>query len=117
MPPDPPADPAPSDLEDRVNGLETEQKRQGGLLEQILDRLPGKSGAPASAGTSGDTAPTSIADEIRAQLEERDRKAAADKDKAGQDEWRQNVDKRLAELAEKPPESPARRAEKIMGWR
>ncbi len=97
--------------------LAERQDKLDGKLDQILGILGKKDGAPASAGTSGDTAPTSIADEIRAQFEERDRKAAADKDKAGQDEWRTGVDKRLAELAEKPPESPARRAEKIMGWR
>ncbi len=117
MPPDPPADPPAQNTGPTVEQLAERQDTLDGKLDQILTILGKKDGAPASAGTSESTASTSIADEIRQQFEERDRKAAADKDKAGQGEWRTSVDARLAELAEKPPESPARRAEKIMGWR
>jgi hypothetical protein len=98
--------------------LKARQDTLDGKLDQILSILgKDKGSGPAPAGTGETAAPTSVADEIRAQLEERDRKAAADQDKAGHDEWKTSVDKRLAELAEKPPESPVRRAEKIMGWR
>ena len=62
-------------------------------------------------------APTSMAEEIRqglAELEERKRKEA---DAKGKEDRLAAVETSVREMAEKAPEPPARRVEKIMGWR
>jgi hypothetical protein len=108
-PPAPPSAPPPAaGLEGRVDGLEAEQKRQGGLLEQILDRLPGK--APAAggqgAGDGGSPAPAagkSIAEQVRegiAALEaERATAAEADANRTA----REDHAARLKALEERSP--------------
>lgn len=51
-----------------MTGLETEQRRQGGLLEQILGRLPGKDVDGQGAGNGGSPAPAagkSVAEQVR----------------------------------------------------
>jgi hypothetical protein len=114
MPPDPqtppaPA-PAPAGTEDRLQAVEAEQARQGGLLEQILDRLPGKAPAGGQGGRSGpDPAPggKSVAEQVREGIEalERERAAAAEADAAKQ--AREDHAARLAALEERVPNETA----------
>lgn len=95
--------------------LAARQDAVEGKLDQILAVL-GKHDPP-KAGAEPKEPPTSVAEEIRAQLDERDRKAAADKTAADADAWRKGVDEKLAGMGEQAPEPPVRRIEKIMGWR
>ena len=60
--------------------------------------------------------PTTAADEIRRQLDERDRASEAKKAGEAEQEWRRGVDQTLSELTEKAPEPPRRKIESIMGW-
>jgi len=85
--------------------LAERQDQLDGKLDQILAVIGKKPDAPA--GPEGKDPPGSVAEEIRQQLDERDRKAAADKQAADQDTWRKSVDERLAGMAEKPPGEPA----------
>ena len=97
--------------------LAARQDTLDGKLDQILAVLRKQPAtAKEPAGQEKDP-PTSVAEEIRAQLDERDRKAAADKAAADGDAWRKGVDEKLAGMAEQAPEPPVRRIEKIMGWR
>jgi hypothetical protein len=111
-PPPPPADPpAPSSapppgegLEGRVSGLETEQQRQGGLLEQILNRLPGapNPGGPAP-GADPPPAGKSVADQVRTGIEalERERATAAEAD--ANKSAREDYAARIKALEERAP--------------
>ena len=113
MPPDPkttqppapaagePAPPAGGGLEDRVNGLEAEQKRQGGMLEQILAKLPGK--APAAGAPDPDPSGKSVAELVREGIEKLEADKAA-KAKADADEQaRQDHAARIKALEELAP--------------
>lgn len=104
-----PTGPTTAELAQRQDALD-------GKLDQILSVL-GKQPAAKEPATEEKNPPTSVAEEIRAQLDERDRKAAADKTAADADAWRKGVDEKLAGMGEKAPEPPVRRVEKFMGWR
>lgn len=113
-PPAPPstsADPPPSGgLEQRVSGLEAEQKRQGGLLEQILDRLPGSGPSGGQNGPTGTAAPASgksVAEQVREGIEalERERATAAEGD--ANKKAREDHAARLAALEERLPAETA----------
>lgn len=74
--PDPkPADPAP--LEQRVGKIESEQERQGGVLDQILGKLTGSgSETTVTEGTDPPAAPGDVAEQMRQAV--RDVQAEAD---------------------------------------
>lgn len=102
-------------LDDRVSQLETGQQSLTEKIDKLLGIVSG--GGDKPDGESAPRPPSNIAEEIRAQLDERDRRdqaAAADKARA---DWEAGVETRLTELAEKPPVTPPRRVEKLMGWR
>lgn len=106
-PPAPPADPPapPGDLSGRVDGLEAEQKRQGGMLEQILGRLPGKTPA-ADPAPGADPAPPggkSIAELVREGITalETERATAAEADANKQ--AREDYAARIKALEERQP--------------
>lgn len=111
--------------EPTVAELATRQDRLEGKVDQVIGLLQGgeRKAHAAAAQHEEDKLdrPTDVADEVRRQIEERDRAAAAaaaaDSAAAAQQTWRQGVDKSLAALAEKPPEAPVRRVEKFLGWR
>ncbi len=113
-----PAEPTVAQLAER-------QERVEGKLDQVIGLLQGgehKAHAAAAAHEQDKlNRPSDTADEVRRQLEERDRaaKAKADADQAAAtaDSWKQGIETSLAELKEKPPEAPARRVEKFLGWR
>lgn len=111
-----PAPPAGQDagLASRVSTIEDEQKRQGGMLEQILARLPGQGGAPAggAGGTGGAPAGGAAAplDLAAVQQQVRDEIAAADKRRAAEQaetKWRDDVNGVIAGLRrERQPREP-----------
>jgi hypothetical protein len=76
-----------------------ETKAQGAAQEREEDKLD---------------APTTVAEEIRRQLEDRDAKERAAKDAAAHEEWKAGVDQRLGGLAEQKPEPPRRKIERVM---
>lgn len=111
-------DPQPEQgIDKRVSSLEAGQESLTQKIDKILGLVGGghadepsdDDGQPAHGG--------SIAHEIRAQLDERDRRAKADADKQSTADELAAVKTRLAELSEKPPEPMPRRVEKWMGWR
>jgi hypothetical protein len=87
-----------------VSGLETEQARQGGLLEQILDRLPGKgpSGGPAPA---ADPAPAgkSVAEQVREGIAALEAERATAAEGEANKKAREDHAARLAALEERSP--------------
>jgi uncharacterized protein YceH (UPF0502 family) len=101
------APPASADLDARVGRLET-------MISELKDAVTG------GGGQGSETAPEppqNVAEEIRRQIEERDRKAAAAADDQAKTDRLGALETRLAELTEHAPEPPPRRVEKLMGWR
>lgn len=104
-----------------IKELSERQDRTESKLDQILGIL-GKTKdntqANAAEGRAKELdAPTSIAEEIRQQFEERDRQAKAAADRKSGEDRLTAVETSVKEIAERAPEPPARRIEKIMGWR
>jgi hypothetical protein len=114
-------DTTPTENGPTVAELAERQERTEGKLDQILAVLGKTEGNAQGAAAEHEAdkldAPTSVADEIRRQLEDRDKAEQAKKAAQEGDSWRKNVDTRLSELAEKKPETPARKIENLMGWR
>jgi hypothetical protein len=104
-------------LDKRVADLEAGQSTISEKIDKILGVLDGGSGKPKEDPPAGPGGGRSVAEEIRAQFEERDRKAAEDARRGEDKSWRESVDKALKGLAERTPEPPPRRVEKVMGWR
>lgn len=103
--PEPPAEPG---VEQRVDSLESK-------VDQILGIISGQHDgqAPETEEPGG----TNIAHEIRAQLEEQERRKAAEAAEQSKADRLAAAEAKIAELAEKPPEPMPRRVERIMGWR
>ena len=124
---DPPAGGEPP-AGDRLDRLEETQREQGTALQRIetalakivpgshaeaQDRVQDRLDRPSQAeGT--------IAEQVQAELRkarEKDaRDAAAAKERADRDAAEQSTAERLAKLEEKPPQPPARRVTKLLGW-
>lgn len=62
-------------------------------------------------------APGATADEVRRQIEERDRQRAAEQAEQAKDGRLQALEDKVTGMAEQAPEPPLRRVEKFMGWR
>ena len=105
------AAPSNAELEQRVSGVESK-------LDLILEKLSGSSSsaAPSSAAPSSDppAGPGSIAEQIRAQLAERDKAAASKADADAAEHRIKTVEERLEGMAERTPQPPERRVERIM---
>jgi hypothetical protein len=100
------AAPTNAELDQRVAGVESK-------LDLILDKLSG-SGTPSAPAADSPPETGSIAEQIRAQLAERD-KATADKTAADAAEQRvKTIEERLEGMAERTPQPPERRVERIM---
>ena len=102
------ADAAPTnaELDQRVAGVESK-------LDLILEKLSG-GGAPPAPAADSPPETGSIAEQIRAQLAERD-KATADKTAADAAEQRvKTIEERLEGMAERTPQPPERRVERFM---
>ncbi len=116
---DPPKEPAAPDtgLGQRVESLEHGQESLSHKLDKILGIISGGPDDDDPGDGSQPAGTPNIAHEIRAQLDERDRKAKADADAASVKDQLGQVTAKVAELAEKAPEPMPRRIEKLMGWR
>lgn len=106
--PDPQPQPQGEPLAARVGAIETEQQRQGGILERIEQALAGspKAGGPSSG--NDDPPGESVADQVRRGVEEieakKQRDAAEQAAKDADAAWRASVDERLPE---RKPSEPA----------
>jgi hypothetical protein len=102
------AAPSNAELEQRVSGVESK-------LDLILEKLSGSGVSPAKGDDKPDPEGTgSIAEQIRAQLAERDKQTA---DKASKDAAEQRiktVEDRLDGMSEATPQPPERRLERLM---
>lgn len=102
-------------IDDRFAAIEQTQAEQGGMLQQILERLGG-GGNPSGEGKTGDPA-LDIGAEVRKQLADKEVAERAAADAKSKDDRLAAAEQRLAELAEKPPGPLPRRIEQLMGWR
>ena len=97
--------PSIDELEQRVSGVESK-------LDLILDKLSGtRDHAHADAEQHTEDRldrPSSIAEQIRAQLAERQAADASEAEKRGHADRLAAVEERLSGMAEKPPEDPLR---------
>lgn len=97
--------PSIDELEQRVSGVESK-------LDLILDKLSGtRDQAHAAAEQHTEERldrPSSIAEQIRAQLEETRAREAAEADKRSSADRLASLEERLSGMTEKPPEDPLR---------
>lgn len=114
-PPAPPpaggqAPPAGGALEGRMSAVEAEQQRQGGMLEQILDRLPGKNPG-GQTGHANDPGPAaggkSVAEQVREGIEALERERATAAEGEANRKAREDHAARLAALEERAPKETA----------
>jgi hypothetical protein len=107
-------DPAAPDLEDRVESLETGQSKILSKLDEIL----GIGGRPHKAAEQHEEQhldrPSSIEEQVRAELARADaeRKAAADAE--AEKSERQTIREQIAKLTEARPEQPQPRRQRVM---
>lgn len=98
---------SPRDADQRIDNLEAKVDRILGILGRDESKAHGAAQEHTEAKLDR---PTNVADEIRAQLNERDRQAAAERDKSDLASLKETV----AQLAEKSPEPMPRRIETLM---
>ena len=108
------AAPDNAELAGRVNALDSKVDK---ILEVLGRRKDDVHDDAAQHTQDRLDRPSTVAEEIRAQLEAQRTADAADAEKRGQADWRSGVDAKLAEMTEQAPDAPMRRVEKIMGWR
>jgi hypothetical protein len=107
-------DPPEGDLTDRVERLETGQTSILGKLDQLLAGAHGKAEEHEEAKLGR---PTSVADQVQAELDRRDAEAAAKATADADRAERQTLAQRLAKLAEAPPVRPEPRRQRYMWGR
>lgn len=96
-------------LDDRFGAIESEQQRQGGVLERIEQILSGgKAPAGGSSAPAAAAGGPSIAEQVRRGVEEieqrRQREQQAQQAQQADQQWRQSVESRLFE---RRPAEPA----------
>ena len=108
------AAPSNTELAGRIDGLESK-------LDVLIDKLSGKEDQAHAAAEKHTEErldrPTTIAEQIREQLAEAKAAEAAEAEKRGHADRLAAVEQKLEGMAEKTPEAPQRRIEKILGWR
>jgi hypothetical protein len=100
----------PDETDARLNRLETEQTKQAGMLQQILDRVSGSApAAPPAAqqATAAELDKGGVVQEVLAELGRRS-------DQAAETAQAETIAQRVAKLEEKPPREPLRKITRIM---
>ena len=101
------AAPSNAELEQRVSGVESK-------LDLILEKLGGSS-SPSKGDDKPDPEGTgSIAEQIRAQLAERDKAAASKADADAAEHRIKTVEERLEGMSEATPQPPERKVSRMM---
>ena len=106
-------------LDTRVGKLEAGQDSLTAKIDDILGILKGSGGDGDGDGGHEEqaTGGTNIAHEIRAQLDDAERKRAAqERDKAHGDRLA-GLEAKITEMSEKPPEAPVKRSTRMMWGR
>lgn len=106
--------PSNAELADRMGHVESTLNELAALIRGGEGRARGAAQARTEQRLDQ---PTSVADEVRRQLEDRDRAAAEQAGRKSDADRLAAVETTVAELAEKPPEVPVRKIENLMGWR
>lgn len=107
-PPAPPADP-PADTSARMTKIEQEQARQGGMLEQILNRLGGQGQggtppAPGGGSGAGGVDLATIQQQVRDEITAADNRRAAEQKET---KWKDDVNNALEQVKrERQPREP-----------
>jgi hypothetical protein len=106
--------PSTTELSGRIDAVESK-------LDLILDKLGGKKDEAHAAAEQHTEErldrPSTIAEEIRAQLAKRDAEAAKAASERDQADRLAAIEARVTGMTEQVPEAPQRRVEKLMGWR
>jgi hypothetical protein len=105
-------------INQRFGSIETEQQKQGGMIQRVLDALQAGARPPAAPAAAG--APADIGAAVRDELaragkaqEDQETRTTAQAAKAAADALAAQVEA----LKEAPPAEPVRRVEGLMGWR
>lgn len=98
-------------LEDRVERLETSQGTILGKLDELLGRAHGAAEDHTERRLGR---PSSVEDQVRAELERADKARSEAADKAAAKKNHETLAERLARLEEKPPEAPQPRRQRMM---
>jgi hypothetical protein len=102
-------------LEDRVESLESGQSKILSKLDELLG-----SGTRREPGAEDETSgrPASVEEQVRMELERKEREAADKAAKDAEGEERKTLREQLAEvrakMAERPPQQPQPRRERVM---
>ena len=106
--------PTTAELDAKVNALDSK-------LDRIIDMFGGAEGKAHDAAQQHTEErldrPSTVAEEIRAQLAEQRAREQADAKGREDADWRRSVDERISGMAENVPETPVRWIENKMGWR
>jgi hypothetical protein len=109
-----PAEPSTAELSGRIDGIESK-------LDLLIDKLGGKKDEAHDAAEQHTEErldrPSTIAEEIRAQLAKRDADAAKAASEQSHADRLAAVESAVTGMAEQVPEAPQRWIEKRMGWR
>ncbi len=104
-------DPPQGDLPDRVDRLEDGQSKILAKLDELIGGAHGK----ASEHTEDKLGrPSAIEDQVRAELERRDREAADKAAAAADKSEREAIKEAVAKLTEAPPRQPQPRRQRLM---
>lgn len=110
----------PGGLDERVGKIEAEQDRQGGILDQILARLPGTEkapGHPPQGITTEEPSGKTIAELVRDGVAELEAKKAKDERRAARDQQAADHADRIKALEERQPaEAAATPAGRVRSW-
>lgn len=99
------------DLTDRVERLETGQSSIIAKLDELLASGHAKAEQRTEAKLDR---PSTIEEQVRMELERKDREAKAAADKDAEKTERETIAQRLAKLEEQPPRPPQPRRQRVM---
>ncbi len=104
-------DPPENDLTGRVEHLETGQSQIMAKLDQLLAGAHGKAAGHTEQRLDR---PSSVEEQVRMELERKDKEAADKAAKDGEKAERETLAQRLAKLEEAPPVQPQPRRQRVM---
>lgn len=86
------------------------------LIDVVNGLLPGTHGEAEQRTSERLDRPSSIEEQVKAELAKAEARRKQDEDAAAAKAEHESTRERLARLEELPPEPPARRATKLLGW-
>jgi hypothetical protein len=98
-------------IEQRVDSIEEEQRRQGGLLERILASVSGTAPAAPAAAQEATAARLGGPVDVREEARQEVARALADQER---EKEHHSLKETVARLSEVTPEPPQRKIERVM---